>query len=560
MIANRPPRAPFLLFFVWLIGIAALAGACVSIGGGGDNDEEPAEGDRATSVAATAEAVGTISLRLEMALDPAAEARARAITSDLGEKHAVRLEEGVAETDAMLRLSYDATPEAVESSLRLWGVYTGFWSPQETWNPDDAASTPLILAEELRLGIEAVLPPDTLAAAQWVSLNQIETALDTQPGAVTLLPATGAPSTLRSLSIDGIDPVRGEGDVEAWPLREVIYLSWDFVALEGFARDLAQRLPEPAPEVTRLIFAGDIIPARCSYARQRDLNDFAAAFRPTAEVLSAADITIGSLDAAISDVGEPFGCHETFNLLAPPETMEGLELAGFDALAVATNHIADCGTAGIYCEGRAFMDTLDRLRAAGMEPFGGGEDLEAAHTPAVIERNGVRFAFLAYDEIAAHYYGATETAPGTAMLDRDLMLRDIEAARLIADVIVVVPHWGEEYNHDPSSHQLSLARDAIEAGATLVVGNHPHVAQGVEWQGEGFAAYSLGNFVFDQDWSLPTQQGYVLETTFHGDRLAGARVLPIRIIDQFQPTWAEPGEAAQIMGDVEASSRHIAER
>ena len=156
------------------------------------------------------------------------------------------------------------------------------------------------------------------------------------------------------------------------------------------------------------------------------------------------------------------------------------------------------------------------------------------------------FAFLGYDEIAPPYH-ATESRPGTAPLTEAVLREDIAAARARADVVVVLPQWGVEYTANPTIGQRRLAAAAADAGAALVIGNHPHWVQAAEVIGETFVAYALGNFVFDQDWSLETQQGVVLEATFHGARLAGVRFVPIRIIDMHQPIFAEPAEAAQIM-------------
>ncbi len=113
--------------------------------------------------------------------------------------------------------------------------------------------------------------------------------------------------------------------------------------------------------------------------------------------------------------------------------------------------------------------------------------------------------------------------------------------------MVVLPQWGVEYTANPTIGQRRLAAAAVDAGADLVIGNHPHWVQAAEVIDETFIAYALGNFVFDQDWSLETQQGVVLEAAFHGARLAGVQYVPIRIIDQHRPVFAEPAEAAQIM-------------
>ena len=108
----------------------------------------------------------------------------------------------------------------------------------------------------------------------------------------------------------------------------------------------ATAVPSPTPvPVTTLLFTGDIIPARCSYAAMRALGDYTAAFAPLRDVLTAADLTIGTLDSTISGAAVPIGCTPTFNLAGPPEFAGALTFAGFDVISHAANHIKDCGNA-----------------------------------------------------------------------------------------------------------------------------------------------------------------------------------------------------------------------
>jgi poly-gamma-glutamate synthesis protein (capsule biosynthesis protein) len=171
----------------------------------------------------------------------------------------------------------------------------------------------------------------------------------------------------------------------------------------------------------------------------------------------------------------------------------------------------------------------------------------------VIERNGVYFAFLAYDDIAP-WYQATASNPGTAPMDATTIAEDIANAKKVAHVVVVIPNWGVEYTADPSVRQREFARTAVAAGADLIVGNHPHWVQAHETIDGTYVAYALGNFVFDQDWSLETQQGALLEVTFTGTTMSGTKYTPIHIHDNYQPRIAEGAEAAQILERIETAS------
>ena len=201
----------------------------------------------------------------------------------------------------------------------------------------------------------------------------------------------------------------------------------------------------------------------------------------------------------------------------------------------------------------ALLETNANLRAAGIKPVGTGNNLVEARSPAVVIRNGVAFAFLAYDDIAS-YYHAGDGTPGAAPLDPDTIAEDVANARKVANVVIVIPHWGVEYTTEPSDRQRAFARAAAAAGADMVVGNHPHSVQAHERIGGTFVAYALGNFVFDQSWSLETQQGALLEATFTGTRLTSTRYLPVHIYDQYQPRLAPPDEAQQILDRIESAS------
>ena len=311
--------------------------------------------------------------------------------------------------------------------------------------------------------------------------------------------------------------------------------------------------PIPTVEpVTTLLFTGDIIPARCTdTAVTTRGGDWTLPFQALQPQLTAADITIGTLDSTISNAVVPTGCIETFSLGGVAAVAQGLKYAGYDVIAHAANHIKDCGAAA--CGDQAMLDTAVNLRAMGIQSVGSGANIVEARAPVVVERNGMYFAFLAYDDIAA-YYHADETYGGSAPMDPATVGEDIANARKVADVVIVIPHWGIEYTADPSDRQRAFARAAADAGATLVIGNHPHWVQAHEQIGETFVAYALGNFVFDQDWSLETQQGAMLEVTFTGTRVTSTTYFPIHIYDQYQPRLAEGDEAAEILERIEDAS------
>ncbi len=495
---------------------------------------------------------------------------------------------------ARLRVSQvrQVGPSAMPATVRHWGLFAYFWSDvadvpadmlrgQMTGGPVDwreagSATREMTLylpagpREPIESLLESISPPGTSRPAlsegservRWLPMaDAVRTAAIDRQG-LALIPLDQAGPRLKPLSVEGV-PAFGSGSSG---IAERVWVEYDGAEMAPIARALVDALSVSPPKTTRLLFTGDVIPARCVYARQEARKDYTHAFAATAEVLRGADLTIGSLDAALSDAGKPFGCVQTLNLIAPARSVEGLVFAGYDLVTVAANHAKDCGESP--CGGRSLLETIANLRSAGIEAVGGGKDVSEARAPVVLTAGGVRFAFLGYDDIAP-YYAAGESTPGTAALDRATLAGDIGAARSAADVVVVLVHWGSEYTPDPTQRQVEVARMAMDAGATLVVGNHPHVVQAVEWrerkptpevQGTAFTAYALGNFVFDQDWSLETQQGTVLETEFAGERLVSVRLLPVRIVDMHQPTWATPAEGRSILERVRAATERVGDR
>ena len=215
-------------------------------------------------------------------------------------------------------------------------------------------------------------------------------------------------------------------------------------------------------------------------------------------VLDGADVLVGNLECALTSATSPQP--KTFTFAAPPEAAKALALAGFDVLGLANNHAMDYGAVGL-------ADTINNLQQNGIASAGAGMNATEAHTPVILERNGLRLAFLAYANVGAESGGfdarawiATESQPGIAWADPDQVKADVTAAKKEADVVIVLLHSGYEITSiipNISDDQRLAAHAAIDAGAALVIGSHPHFLQSIERYHGGLIAYSLGNFVFD---------------------------------------------------------------
>jgi len=232
-------------------------------------------------------------------------------------------------------------------------------------------------------------------------------------------------------------------------------------------------------------------------------------FEPFTAILDRHDLRIGNLECVIATTGTAE--IKPFTFRAHPRSLPVLA-KHFDGVSLANNHSGDFGKA-------AFAEQLGLLQAAKLAYFGGGEHASAAHRPWIVERKGLRIAFLGYDEFKPRSFEANATRPGVAWSGEDeQVLRDIAAARDHADIVIPFMHWGWEEEVTPSPRQREFARRMIDAGASLVVGSHPHVTQGYEVYRGRLIVYSLGNFLFNSFETEATLTGWLLSVRLDKDR------------------------------------------
>jgi hypothetical protein len=265
---------------------------------------------------------------------------------------------------------------------------------------------------------------------------------------------------------------------------------------------------------------------------------------------------IKGADLAIANFENPapnrFRYHTSGTVFsADPALLKGLSNAGIDWVSLANNHIGDAGRNGI-------IQTIRNLKKEGIASGGAGKNKTAARKPTILEAGGQKVALLGYDTIA-RVYNADADTPGSARLTKPAVKADVKKAREAgADVVIVFPHWGTEYDPTPFPRQRELAKTAIDAGADMVIGNHAHWAAAMEvYEGKPIW-YALGNFIFDQTWSELTMEGMTLELTFHGPELVQARMRPHIILDKAQPNLLDPAaDGRVVMGQVFDASKGL---
>lgn len=251
--------------------------------------------------------------------------------------------------------------------------------------------------------------------------------------------------------------------------------------------------PSATPEQRVILMAvGDIMLGR-TIGELIETEGPQAPFLDTAETLHSADITVGNLECPISERGqaEP----KTYAYRAPLAAAESLAFAGFNLVNLANNHSLDYGPL-------ALIDTLEVLAANQIQTVGAGINADEAYAPAFIDVNGLRIAFLGFVDVFPTDYDypkweAGADTPGVAWAHETRVRDSVQAAKAQADIVVVLVHNGYELVQQVSAQQQKIAQVAIDSGASLVIGSHPHVLQRIETYQNGLIAYSMGNFVFD---------------------------------------------------------------
>lgn len=303
-----------------------------------------------------------------------------------------------------------------------------------------------------------------------------------------------------------------------------------------FTEDHAWTATLSAEKLTTLIATGDVIPARSVNFKTLESGDWRWPFLKTAEVLRQADLTVINLETPL--LSHCPLTNEGMIFCGDARHLEGLQFAGIDVVNLANNHSGNWDQVGI-------RETVDLLQNQGMAVTGTTDNL------ALVRVNNLTFAFLGYNDIP-------EFVPGVSQVEEETIKQEVAQAKAQSDIVVVAFHWGVEYTSQPTQRQIALAHLAVQAGADLVIGNHPHWIQPVEIYRNKLIVYAHGNFAFDQMWSQRTREGVVGRYTFYDNQLVGAEFLPLFIEDYGQPRWLEGQPKAAILWQLKTSSQALA--
>jgi poly-gamma-glutamate capsule biosynthesis protein CapA/YwtB (metallophosphatase superfamily)/uncharacterized membrane protein (UPF0127 family) len=261
----------------------------------------------------------------------------------------------------------------------------------------------------------------------------------------------------------------------------------------------------------KILFAGDVMLTRSVGEKIKNIYDekYIFPFLNALDYLYSFKYIIVNLEGPVSDRGEKVGSKYSFKM--DPKILSYLEKSNIKVFNLANNHIWDYGRT-------AFLDTLNNLKQKNFYYFGAGEDEKEAYKLVVLDVNGNSVGLLGFTEFLGHIRAKTNSL-GVAFLEEKKFEEAITKARQQVDILVVVFHWGEEYKENPNQKQIYYAHKAIDLGADLIIGHHPHIVQKIEIYKNKYIFYSLGNFIFDQYFSKETMQGGLVEVEVNNKKI-----------------------------------------
>ena len=294
-------------------------------------------------------------------------------------------------------------------------------------------------------------------------------------------------------------------------------------------------LPSLHPETaiadgqTRIAFLGDFLPAGSAdptIAR----HGYEHLFKGIRPIISDVDAVILNLETPLSTRGKAVK-GKTYTFRGSPKTAEGMAREGVKAVWLANNHILDFGVKALY-------DTIDHLETAGIAHAGAGRNVGAAAAPAILDLDDLKISFLAFSNTFPKSYWARKNRPGTFFGAPGPIGRAVNRTiEVYGRPVVTSFHWGAELMTEPKEYQVDLAHLAIERGAALVVGHHPHVTQPIEIYRGVPILYSLGNFSFGS-YSKSSRVGLMVVAVFEtSGKCSSLEVYPL-LVDNYEVTFS----------------------
>ncbi|MEI7765661.1 MAG: CapA family protein [bacterium] len=322
-------------------------------------------------------------------------------------------------------------------------------------------------------------------------------------------------------------------------LKKNVYYGGTDDANLAWVKNKEGLLDSPEPNFVTLLFGGDIMLDRG--VKNSVLKNFNADYSKMFEkidLIKDADIVFANLEGTASDQGKDI--HNLYSFHMSPSVIPALKGAGFDVLSLANNHIGDWGR-------DAFSDTISRLDENEIAYTGAGINQIEAEKPTIVEKNGMKIGYLGFSDVGPNGMAATDIKPGILLANNPRFDDIIKNASKEVAYLIVTFHFGDEYKTKHNARQELLAHKAINDGAKIVIGSHPHVIEDTETYKNGYIAYSLGNFVFDQYFSKNTMQGMLLQIKLSKDGSMLVQKNTMLLNRVFQPDQIIKGKEEKVI-------------
>jgi len=400
---------------------------------------------------------------------------------------------------------------------------------KEVWNGDNLHDQNLYLPEAHVSTIEKIIENSLTNNVMTLKVDALLDQVWNDPDAIAIVPFESLEPRWKVLRLDGLSPIHNDFDPEKYPLKvefglsgdpESVKLLMDSIQWPGSNRDPAR--------LTVLLMTGVTALTRAT-AWTMEIKGLEYPAEKIGHWLLEADITHISNEVSFLDTcPAPSPAREGLIFCSDPEYVKLLEAIDVDIIELTGNHLKDHGE-------QSLSMTLDIYDENHWGIFGGGANLEEAFQPLLIEHNGNKLAFLGCNSAGPGSVWAREDSPGATPCDYQRLYPELERLKSEGYIPIFTFQWNEYYRAKPSSEQVEDFRAAIDAGAIIVSGSQAHQPQAMEFYGDGFIHYGLGNLFFDQMWAISVRQEFLDRHVFYDGKHISTELLSAFLEDFAQP-------------------------
>lgn len=411
----------------------------------------------------------------------------------------------------------------------------GAWSGDATLD-----NAPLLMDGSTRAALSVAWGEPASNSVRIVPMNDLLAQAWSQ-SAWAIIPFEDLQPQWKTLTIDGQSPIRKDFERALYPL--VV----DFTLQSSAALEPLTSNYDPS-KLTTVIMTGVTALVRAT-ALTMEYKGATYPGEKIRDALREADIThISNEIPFFTGCTFPKPDQVALVFCSDPKYMALFLDVGADVIELTGNHFADRGARGM-------LETIEIYKRHNLPYFGGGADLQDALKPALFDVNGNKIAFIGCNKPDVDRFPtARDYRPGAAPCDFKYLAAEIAALTAQGYVVISTFQWNESYDSQPNPQQIRDFRAMADAGASVISGSQAHYAQKMEFYGEAFIHYGLGNLFFDQmgdqSW-MPRgiRREFIDRYAIYNGRLIGVELLTAMLEDYSRPRWMNEAERAEFLND-----------